>query len=1044
MSDRFSNIVMSTAAIFEGPFSIDWIIEITGEKVSGILNVLEDQIQAKQIRKMAPDLFCFAEPSNQSGLLSRLSLKEKEVILKKAAKTILKELPDDTETYQTVTNLMMHIRNDLDGCRVLYERGNYYRGKYQYKNALQCFKKAIKDLASLKGNTTDHLLLDATIQYSKVSAATSDTENVISATQKAIQLAESGQYISHWILLKMNLAKHEWLRSNFEDAFDRFEEAWAVYQESDYPELHRSVLVLSTFFHYWQGRYRECIDNYERLSPEIDSFPNSDFPILTRSIIGCAYCYTGQISHGLSILESLHNHCVSKGIMGLAGQICISIADIYLRINQYDTAIQYLNTSLSECTDNNNIYGRLAALLALAYASYRLNDTKEAVDWLKQFLDLSRTIHVGLRFIPWVLELCWAMHQGLLPQVGELSLEEEISNALNNRSIILRGIAYYFKALLGQSRGQAPGKTILDLENAFKWLETSGNEIDLAKVRLELAGLYQACGQYEIAKQHVSLAARLLLPISPKMIPNDLKELLDHAYHPDQLLDEVINLGKEMIHIRDTRELAIRIISTAIRVTGAERGALFLYDESVKHLTLRAAKNLTEDEINSSEFEVTKGIISKAFHSGKRSVLDPDSGKYWGPKKEPLSPSCICVPLILRKKVIGVLYIGNHLFRRSFNKEGTQILDYFAGLAGIALENAQAYATLSDLYQKQKEEKKYFEEQYLESNNFEDIIGKSIPIENVFKQIASVAETDSTVLILGETGVGKELVARAIHQNSKRKNGPFVRVNCSTFSEHLISSELFGHEKGAFTGAVNRQIGRFELAHEGTIFLDEIGDIPPDVQVRLLRVLQSKEFERVGGGHETIFSDFRLMAATNKNLEKEVETGHFRRDLYYRLNVFPIDVPALRERIEDIPLLAYHFLKHYAKQFNRNAEIIPQEEMQKLMDYSWPGNVRELENVMERGLIVSESSHFFVPKTSLTRSTPEYQGRDMSLEENERVHILRILKLTHGKIGGQNGAAEILKIHPNTLYSRMKKLGIVNTYKSKKYDVLVQSSPPFH
>ncbi len=1021
--------ILTVAALFEGAFSIDWIQEITGEKVSEILNVLESWINTNRIDRLAPGLFRFRNRSFRSTLLDRISTVERESLYETSAKTLLKELPVDVEKCRAVTGLLMHVINDFAGCQLLFESGNDHRRKYQYKEAVQLFKKAIKDLERLKGSSAEHLLLEATLQYSKVSSATLETDDVISALNKAIKLAESGQYNAHWILLKMNLAKHEWLRSNMERAFDLFEEGWAAYQESDNVRLHRPVLVLSTFFHYWQGRYRECIDNYEKLSPEVDQFPNSEFPILTRSIIGCGYCYTGQVTYGLSILESLRRHCLKHGNIGLAGQICGAIADIYLRINQYDTAKQYLETCLSECTAHNNIYGKLAALLSLAYVYYRLKNTKEAVTFLKKFLALSNAIHIGLRFVPWMLELSWAMHQGLFPQIQGVSIETEISNAVNSRSIILRGIAFYFKALLEKSQGQTLGNTVSDLKKAVKWLETSGNEIDLAKVRLELARLYHFSGQYKIARQHVSAAAKLLLPISPEMIPDDLNTLLDNSYNPDKVLDEVMKLGKEMIDIRDIRELVVRIISSAIRVTGAERGALFLFDEKEGDLALKAAKNLTAEEMDTPAFQEINKVIKKAFYSGKGSAVDVMFEKYDEPEKRQRQPTCICVPLILREKVIGVLYIENHLFRRAFKKEAAKILDYFAALAAIALDNTQAYAALQELYQKQKKEKKYFEEQYLEDHNFENIVGKSRPIKRIFRQISSVAETDSTVLILGETGVGKELVAWAIHRRSKRKDGPFVRVNCSTFSESLISSELFGHEKGAFTGAISRQIGRFELAHEGTIFLDEIGDIPLDVQVRLLRVLQSKEFERVGGGQKTIYSNFRLMAATNRDLEGAIQAGRFRSDLYYRLNVFPIEVPPLRERVEDIPLLAYHFLKHYAKKYNRNVEKIPQEEMQKLMDYTWPGNVRELENVMERGLIVCQSSHFFVPKTSLSSSNSEYQSKDMSLDENERVHILRILKLTHGKIGGANGAANILKIHPNTLYSRMKKLGIVNLYK---------------
>jgi formate hydrogenlyase transcriptional activator len=277
------------------------------------------------------------------------------------------------------------------------------------------------------------------------------------------------------------------------------------------------------------------------------------------------------------------------------------------------------------------------------------------------------------------------------------------------------------------------------------------------------------------------------------------------------------------------------------------------------------------------------------------------------------------------------------------------------------------------------------------------------------------------VLILGETGVGKEMVARAIHQNSDRKDKAFIRVNCSVFPETLIASELFGNEKGAFTGADSKKIGRFELADQGTIFLDEIGDISMEVQVRLLRVLQTKEFERVGG-RETVRSDFRLILATHKDLQKEIKAGRFRQDLYYRINVFPILVPPLRDRKDDIPLLVKHFLDIHHEDGRR--KMVSNEDLAKLLTYHWPGNVRELENIIERGVILSRGSRFKMP--NLHENLPEKRS-DLSAvthQENECRHILNALKTTGGKISGNGGAAELLDIHPNTLYYRIKKLGI--------------------
>jgi formate hydrogenlyase transcriptional activator len=308
---------------------------------------------------------------------------------------------------------------------------------------------------------------------------------------------------------------------------------------------------------------------------------------------------------------------------------------------------------------------------------------------------------------------------------------------------------------------------------------------------------------------------------------------------------------------------------------------------------------------------------------------------------------------------------------------------------------------------------------------FGEIIGISNVMRTLQKLIKKVAPTQSTVLIHGETGVGKELVARAIHRESSRKDGPFIRVNCAALPDSLIDSELFGHEKGSFTGATKTKEGRFELANHGTIFLDEVSELPLPTQSRLLRILQEKEFQRVGGT-KTLRSDFRLITATNKDLSQAVADGKFREDLLFRLNVFPIFVPPLRERIEDIPHLAIHFLKLYCSQSKKDYSGIPESEMKKLQSYSWPGNIRELSNMVERSVILGESAIRFPDLEDRKVKTQTY-AHDMKLKDIEREHILEALKKTRGKIGGAKGAAELLGLNRTTLIYRMKKLGITNT-----------------
>jgi formate hydrogenlyase transcriptional activator len=383
--------------------------------------------------------------------------------------------------------------------------------------------------------------------------------------------------------------------------------------------------------------------------------------------------------------------------------------------------------------------------------------------------------------------------------------------------------------------------------------------------------------------------------------------------------------------------------------------------------------------------------------------------------------SMCCVPLAARGEVLGSLSLGS---RRpdGFTPGAVALLRQVAPQAAIALSNALAYREIRLLKDKLAEEKLYLEEEARQDFATGEIIGTSPALLRVIRHVETVAPSDATVLLLGETGTGKELVARAIHERSRRAARTFVRLNCSAIPLGLMESELFGHERGAFTGAIAPKPGRFELANQGTLFLDEIGDLPLEVQPKLLRAIQEREFERLGS-NRTIGVDVRLVAATHRDLAAMVAEGSFRSDLFYRLNVFPIRVPPLRERREDIPSLVRYFTQKYAKAMDRRIESIPASAMEALVAWSWPGNIRELQNLVERSVILSKGSELRVPLGELT-PLPDVADAPQTLEAHERQQILKALQECRGVVGGPKGAAERLGLKRTTLHSRMKKLGI--------------------
>jgi formate hydrogenlyase transcriptional activator len=388
--------------------------------------------------------------------------------------------------------------------------------------------------------------------------------------------------------------------------------------------------------------------------------------------------------------------------------------------------------------------------------------------------------------------------------------------------------------------------------------------------------------------------------------------------------------------------------------------------------------------------------------------------------------SVCSVPLIARNQVWGALNVADKM-ENTFGKAEVEYLEQVANQVAMALHNAHAYGEIAELKDRLVQEKHYLEHEIRSANRTEDIVGASPALKRVMDYAAIVADTDSTVLITGETGTGKERIARIIHSMSRRKDRSFIKVNCAAIPTGLLESELFGHEKGAFTGAVSKKIGRLELADKGTLLLDEVGEIPLELQPKLLRVLQDQEFERLGGT-KTIRVDVRLIAATNRDLVQAIEEKEFRGDLFYRLHVFPLHLPALRERREDIPMLVRHFVEKCAMRLHKRVDIIPDDVIEVMMNWKWPGNIRELENFIERSVILSEGNRLTPPLGELREENDrQLSESDVTLRDKERQHIIEVLKQTRGVLSGPSGAAARLGVKRTTLQYKMQRLGISRT-----------------
>ena len=448
------------------------------------------------------------------------------------------------------------------------------------------------------------------------------------------------------------------------------------------------------------------------------------------------------------------------------------------------------------------------------------------------------------------------------------------------------------------------------------------------------------------------------------------------------------------------------------------------------------------------------GAGRTAFETLKPTIANTSNPDDFSPEEQPhnvllTEQKTVCnIPLVSRGRALGILRVGRTA-ERPYDADEIDFLRLVGGQIAIAIENALAFEEITRLKDKLTEEKLYLEEEFRSEMGFEQIIGSSPALRHVLQLVETVAPSDSTVLLLGETGTGKELIARAIHERSRRKERTFVKLNCAAIPTGLLESELFGHEKGAFTGAISQRVGRMELADQGTLFLDEVGDIPAEIQPKLLRVLQEREFERLGSTH-TRKVNVRIVAATNRDLEKMVADREFRNDLYYRLNVFPIRIPPLRDRREDIPLLVGYFVQKCAKQMQKRIEAVPVSVMKGLTAWDWPGNIRELENFVERAVILTRGKSLDAPLGELRKSKKDepvlasssrseddiarivretvasMKGKSAESEHSKKQHdeIVRVLTECKGRVGGTEGAAAHMGISRTTLISRMKRLGI--------------------
>ena len=828
-------------------------------------------------------------------------------------------------------------------------------------------------------------------------------------------------------LVSLHVGRFFFLSDRLTHALDILSEGLRKVKELGDDDILSQSAEFEGLYYYLQGKYREAAEFFAKASNAVPEKNTELFNIFLPSNLGYSYTLLGQFHQAIGVLDSNLKRAQICSKPSLAILFRSSLGTILLMMGKMEEAFIQLKKAKQEAISQGNKNALFFTQRSMAYYFFLKDRMKESYDLMayaiQSAIDEKAISHQNTW--PWLLTMLYTYHQlGFAPIKG-LDFEQEMEKSLNGPNVLLRGVALRIRAHQTMLEGDEI-TTVLPLLIASKYdLELSGNPIELAKTLVEMARLELPAGQHDKIRHYVLYAMELTAGYDRKFIPAEMTSLVtcetDDHISPKTTADRFIEMMHEFLPIHENQELYSRVIHATCRFFGVERGGLFWFtpDKKKVHPALRASYNLTTIEVNDENFRSNMGLVLKTYQNTQPLIIRRNQSKS---KADPDKRTFIlCLPLEIRGAVQGVLYHENSYLEGSLPAMDRAQLVKIMHYINRYFEQIEKYSLMVESRSNQNIMHGLPSSSLKDS---EEIKAESHVMLEILAKADNLAVTDAPALILGETGVGKELLARRLHTKSHRCSQPFVAVDLPSIPENLLESELFGHEKGAFTGADGRKLGRIELANKGTLFLDEIGEIPKSVQVKLLRVLQEKAFTRIGG-RNLIEADFRLVAATNRDLAHEVAAGNFREDLYYRLNVVELLLPPLRKRCDDIILLANFFLQQFSRKYQKENLALSATDVNLITAYHWPGNVRELRNVMERAVILSTGARLELTHPIERQGSLEAMFTHLpTMDEMQSQYIQHVLQKTGGRIGGPGGAAEILGMKRTTLNSRIKQLGL--------------------
>ncbi len=898
------------------------------------------------------------------------------------------------------------------------------------EKALLYLQKAVRRLYSrCRDKESGALFISTTLDLSNLSFLLgTGFQDLDRFLLKAQELAgKLGDQRSH-ALTNLHLGRLYYFTDRRDDALVALSLGHEEIQELEDEDIMGQSALFLGIFYFIKGLFKEAIKHFEKAEQLLATGKTTILKTPSAPLfMAYSAIYLGQFHRAIGLLDYYWRLAVDKPNPAMASTIRSVLGTVLVLMKKNREASWHLHEAQKEARTIQNALGYHFAGGGLALLHFLDGRIEKAYEVLRHTVESGTKAGLVRQFAsPWILEMMHELHRRGFEPLPGFEFPGMLHRILAGVNVHLGGVAMRLRATDKLALGVDLQEVLEDLERSETMLAESGNRIQQAKTVFEMARVALKMKKPDEARRLVRRARQLLGGYVDEFFPHEFNYLIDGRKHradmqlrSQNFLDSYLSMIESLYPSEDRHEILAKILTATSGMFGAERSGLFWFHKGrfTRSPELRAACNLSPREVEAKEFRESMALILKTHRTREPQMDRLQSGDRAGGSQS--IHSALCIPIEVEDGVHGVLYYDNSYLDDAFDFLDPDIMKILARHTNLLVERRFNYLKIKKERNLLASEKSIHVE-YEKSR----ILARSAAMARVLEQVDQVAQTESTILIMGETGTGKELLAKRIHNKSSRSSGPFIVVDSTTIPENLLESELFGHEKGAFTGADRRKIGRIELAHKGTLFMDEIGELPMSAQVKLLRALQEKEFRRLGGTR-IIRSDFRLVAATNRDLAREVEEGRFREDLFFRLNVIPIHLPPLRERKEDIVLLAKYFLKRYAKKYKRYGLTLTRQQQNMLRRYRWPGNVRELQNIMERAVLLSENNQLkiILPAEFQTKSDNPFADLP-SLDEIQRRYIKYVLDYTGGKIAGPGGAAEILGMKRTSLYSRMKQLGM--------------------